>query len=104
MATNRNSGKPKPNGKAPKFNSYWIFLGIILLFLGINFFGEGGFGEPKTITPAQFEKYLEAGDDEKVEIIHQKTAHVFLSKDDKESEDHKQLEKSEILMSANSTE
>src|SRR5690625_219088 len=102
MATNRNSGKPKPNGKAPKFNSYWIFLGIILLFLGINFFGEGGFGEPKTITPAQFEKYLEAGDVEKVEIIHQKTAHVFLTKDAKESEDHKQPETREFLPSANS--
>lgn len=102
MATNRNSGKPKPNGKAPKFNSYWIFLGIILLFLGINFFGEGGFGEPKTITPAQFEKYLEAGDVEKVEIIHQKTAHVFLTKDAKESGDHKQPETREFLPSANS--
>jgi len=99
MAANNNNRKPKPTGKTPKFNSYWIFLGIILLFLGINFFGEGAFGEPKTITPSQFEKYLEAGDVEKVEIIHHKTAQVFLKSEAKESSDHKEKETKEFLPS-----
>src|SRR5690625_552860 len=94
MAKNKNSGKPKkPSGKTPKFNSYWIFLGIILLFLGINFFGEGGFGEPETISPSQFEKYLAEGSVKKVEIVHHKTANVFLTDKAHESPEHQQEER-----------
>lgn len=96
MAANKNSGKPKATGKPPKFNSYWIFLGIILLFLGINFFGES-FGEPKTISPAKFETYLADGDVEKLEILHHKTAQVFLTKEAKDKEAHKKTETKEFI-------
>jgi hypothetical protein len=32
--------------KKPKFNSYWIYIGIIVIFLGVQFFGGSGFSEP----------------------------------------------------------
>lgn len=99
MATDKNKGKSNlnPGGKSPKFNSYWIFIGIILLFLGINFFNEGGFGEPETISPSKFETYLKEGDVKRVEIIHHKTAHVFLTDKAKEGKGEKQAENKGFL-------
>src|SRR5699024_2397551 len=102
MATNRKPGKPGPNKKRPKFNSYWIWAGIILIFLGIQFFGGGGFGETTTITPDQYEKYLKDGDIKKVEILHHKTAHIYLTDKAKEKPEHKKAESHELLPSADS--
>lgn len=100
MATNKNPKKPQSNKKAPKFNSYWIWAGIILIFLGIQFFGGGGFGGPTTISPSQFQKYLKDGDVKKVEVIHHKTADVFLTKEAKNKSEHKKEEGKELLPSS----
>ena len=35
----------KPELKKPKFNSYWIYGAIIVLFIGIQIFGGMGFSE-----------------------------------------------------------
>lgn len=101
MALNNKDSKNSPaKGKPPKFNSYWILAGIVLIFLGINFFGEGGFGEPKTITPSTYEKYLKEGDIKEVEIIHQKTANVYLTADAKKKSEHKDTDNHGFLPSA----
>ncbi len=101
MATNNKSKGSASGGnkKPPKFNSYWIWAGIILLFLGIQFFGGGNFGGPKTITPAQFKQYLKEGDIKKVEIIHHKTANVFLTDKAKKESEHKKAEGEESFLS-----
>lgn len=79
MATNNKPGKTSSNRRPP--NSYWIWAGIILIFLGLNFFGSGGFfGGPKTITPSKFKQYLKEGDVQKVVVLHHKTANVYLTK------------------------
>ncbi len=101
MALNNKDSKKSPTkGKPPKFNSYWILAGIVLIFLGINFFGEGGFGEPKTISPSTYEKYLRDGDIKKIEIIHHKTANVYLTAAAKKKSEHKSTESNGFLPSA----
>jgi len=40
------AGKNSQEPKKPKFSPYWIYAGIILIFLGIQFFAGGGFNEP----------------------------------------------------------
>lgn len=85
MATNKNPKKPQSNKKAPKFNSYWIWMAIILIFLGIQFFGGSGFGGPKTISPAKFQTFLKDGDVKKVVVLHHKTANVYLTDEAKKS-------------------
>lgn len=100
MASNKNTNKPPVNGKPPKFNSYWILAGIVLIFLGINFFGEGGFGEPQVISPTKYEEYLKDGDIKKIEIIHHKTANVYLTSKAKEKAEHKSSENRGFLPSA----
>lgn len=102
MATNKKSGKPDSNKKTPKFNSYWIWAGIILIFLGIQFFGDGGFGDPETITPSKYEEYLKEGDIDKVEIVHQKTANIYLTDEAKEDSEHQDSESQSFLPSEKS--
>jgi len=101
MANKGKPGKPRSNKKPPKFNSYWIWAGIILIFLGINFFGNGGFGEPKEISPSEFETYLKEGDVKKVEIVHHKTANVFLTDEAKDDSEHKNTEQRDFLPGGN---
>jgi cell division protease FtsH len=36
----------KPEVKKPKFNAYWIYIGIFLLFIGIQFFGGSSWSQP----------------------------------------------------------
>jgi cell division protease FtsH len=65
--------------KKPKFNTYWIYGAILLVFIGIQFFGSGTWAQPGKTTQAEFEQYLKEGDVDKIEIINKKVAKVYLS-------------------------
>ncbi|MCG9970834.1 ATP-dependent zinc metalloprotease FtsH [Christiangramia crocea] len=81
--------KKKLDPKKPKFSAYWIYAAIIIIFLGINFFGGGGFSEPAKTNPAEFKEYLKNGDIKKVEIINRNLARVYLTEEAKQKEIHK---------------
>ncbi|TBW27571.1 ATP-dependent zinc metalloprotease FtsH [Gramella sp. KN1008] len=81
--------KKKLDPKKPKFSAYWIYAAIIIIFLGINFFGGGGFSEPAKTNPAEFKDFLRNGDIEKVEIINRNLARVYLTEEAKQKEIHK---------------
>ncbi|QNJ96830.1 ATP-dependent zinc metalloprotease FtsH [Constantimarinum furrinae] len=78
----------KPETKKPKFNSYWIYGAIILIFLGIQIFGGNSWTQPSKTTQTDFQEYLRAGDVEKVEIVNKKVAKVFLTPEAKTKEIH----------------
>ena len=40
----------KPEIKKPKFNAYWIYAAIILVFLGIQIFGGNSWTQPAKTT------------------------------------------------------
>lgn len=84
---NNNNKKKQP--RKPKFNTYWIWAALIMLFIGINIFGGNKWAQPAKTTQAEFEKFLAAGDVERVEIINKKKAEVYLTSDAKEKEEHK---------------
>ncbi|WP_417557841.1 ATP-dependent zinc metalloprotease FtsH [Mesoflavibacter zeaxanthinifaciens] len=87
MANNKNKKTIPP--KKPKFNPYWIYAGLFLFFIGLNFFGSDALsGENKT-SPAQFFQYLKDGDVEKVDIVNRREAKVYLTKEAEEKEVHK---------------
>lgn len=72
----KNSGdKPKgdPKGGDPrrKFNFYWIYAIIALIFLGLQVLSTMG-GGIKTTSFGDFTEMIERGDVEKVKIINQK--------------------------------
>ncbi|HSI69613.1 MAG TPA: ATP-dependent zinc metalloprotease FtsH [Gillisia sp.] len=95
MAKKQQNKKLEP--KKPKFSAYWIYAAIIIIFLGINFLGGGGFNEPAKTNPAEFESYLKAGDVKKVEIVNKTHAKVFLTEEAKEKDVHKKTGEPELF-------
>lgn len=81
-----NSKKIQP--RKPKFNTYWIWAALIMLFIGINIFGGNKWTQPTKTTQAQFEKYLAQGDVERVVIINKKKAEIYLTPEAKEKSEH----------------
>ncbi len=89
----------KPIPKKPKFNAWWIYAAIILVFLGLNIF-SGGFGETSKITPDKFEQYLKAGDLQKVVIVNNNLAKVYLNPEAQQKEIHSKANEDSFLPSS----
>ncbi len=87
----------KPEIKKPKFNSYWIYAVIILVFLGIQIFGGGSWSQPNKTTQADFEQFLKDGDVDKIEIINRKVAKVYLTQEARTKEVHARKKGGSIL-------
>ncbi|MGV6829649.1 MAG: ATP-dependent zinc metalloprotease FtsH [Flavobacteriales bacterium] len=99
MATNNK----KPEIKKPKFSPSWIYIAIIIGFIGLQFFGGASLSEPEQTTQTDFQKFLIEGDVEKIEIVNRKLAKIYLTPEAKEKEIHKKNKKPSILpVSANS--
>ena len=96
MAKQQENKKPE-GGKKPKFNSYWIYAGIILIFLGINFFSGSGFNEPAKTNIAEFESFLKEGEVKKVVVINKRTANVYLTEKAEQLPKHKKNKEKELL-------
>ncbi|WP_375237994.1 ATP-dependent zinc metalloprotease FtsH [Aurantibacter sp.] len=78
----------KTTPKKPKFNPYWIYGGLILLFIAVQVFSSG-LGEPSKTTPRDFFNYLKNGDISKVLIVkNTRVAQVFLTEDASKKEEH----------------
>ena len=85
--------------KNPKFNSYWIYGAIIIVFIALNVFGGGSWSQPKKTTQGEFETLLRDGDVEKVEIVNRKIAKVYLTPEAKDKEKHKKNKKGSNFLS-----
>ena len=92
MANEKNT-----NSKKPKFNPYWIYGGIIAVFIAMQFLGGSGFQDTKVISPYEFFEYAENDDVEKVEIINKHLAKVYLTKEAEGTETHKKSKPSTFL-------
>jgi ATP-dependent metalloprotease FtsH len=92
MANEKNT-----NSKKPKFNPYWIYGGIIAVFIAMQFLGGSGFQDTKVISPYEFFEYAENDDVEKVEIINKHLAKVYLTKEAEAKEIHKKSKPSTFL-------
>jgi len=89
--------------KKPKFNSYWIYIGIIAIFFGVQFFGGSGFNDPEKTSPAQFEKFLRDGDVAKVNIIkNSRVAEIYLTNEAKSKPEHSGTNKDQVFASSES--
>lgn len=83
MSENGKQIKPEPNrnnsGK-PKFNIYWIYGLIALVFIGIQFIDFGG--DLKEITWQKFEKEMLSNHDvEKIVVVNRDKAEVYIKED-----------------------
>ena len=87
----------KPELKRPKLNSYWIYIAIFVMFMGLNIFGGGNLSDPLNTTQVEFQSYLKNGDVEKVEIINKKLARVYLTNSARENGIHANKFKDRIM-------
>ena len=87
----------KPEVKKPRFNAYWIYAAIIMIFLGIQFFGGNSWSQPTQTTQAEFETFLRDGDVDQIEIINKKLAKVYLTPEAKQKPVHSGNKKPSIF-------
>jgi ATP-dependent metalloprotease FtsH len=87
----------KPEIRKPRFNAYWIYIAIFLLFIGLQFFSGSNFSEPAETTQLQFQKFLREGDVEKVVVVNRKVAKVYLTEEAKQKDTHTKNLKDRIL-------
>ncbi len=84
---NKNKNKQRPNlgnfgtgGKPPKFNPYWIYGIVIVIFLAIQYFSFGG-GPVKTTWNEVKNEMLAKRDIERIVVINREEAQIYLKED-----------------------
>lgn len=81
---------PKKKPEVPKFNFYWIYIGIAALFLGMMFFSsEGG----KNITQKELLEMVQKGEVKKIVVVNRENAQVYLTDEALATADHKKNSK-----------
>ncbi len=87
----------KKQQKQPQFNQYWIFGSIILVFLLLNIFSGAGSQSSATTTPSKFFEFASNGDVERIEIINKREVFVYLTRDARIKDEHKNSSKNSLL-------
>ena len=90
--------KKTPN-KKPKLNPYWIYGGVIAIFIAIQLFSSTS-SDSNVTTTSDFERYLRNGDIETIEIVNKTDAEVFLTEEALLKEEHKNSKPSTLLPTA----
>ena len=90
---NKNTPKKKGINTKPKFNIYWIYGILAVIFIGLQFINFGG-SETKEVTMERFlTDFLKGNEVEKVNIYNGEDAEVFIKKEFLGSEKHKDVSK-----------
>ena len=87
----------KNQKKQPQFNQYWIFGSIVLVFLLLNIFSGGGSQSSATTTPSKFFEYASNGDVERIEIVNKREVFVYLTRDARLKDEHRNSSKNSLL-------
>lgn len=86
-------GKPDNSDSSdknkPKFNFYWIYGVIAVAIIGIQFMNLGN--KPKETNYQEFARMLQSQDIEKVEIVNEKVARIYIKKSRIGSTNHQDL-------------
>jgi len=87
MSQNKKNTTNK-NIKPPKFNFYWVYGIVLVLFIGYQFFNSGSLSS-KNLSQNEFETILTEGDIDKILIVNRDIANIFIKSDALEKEKHK---------------
>ena len=91
----------KKKDTTPKINPYWLYGIVIILLLGLSFFGDNSLQYTGKTNTSSFERFLNNGDIDRVVIQNEKTARIFLKPEALEKSDHQNLKKENILGKVN---
>ena len=89
MEQKKKNTAPKKNGlpNKPKFNIYWIYGGLFVLFLAMNFINVGG--NVKEIEWYKVEQIAKSGDLKQVVIVNKEVGELFLKPSALSKEEYK---------------
>jgi cell division protease FtsH len=79
----KNSGLPNK----PKFNIYWVYGGLFLLFIALNFINVGG--SIKEIEWYKVEQLITSGDLQKVVVVNREIAELYIKPESLTKEEYK---------------
>ncbi|MFY0603503.1 MAG: ATP-dependent zinc metalloprotease FtsH [Flavobacteriaceae bacterium] len=80
----------KPNPPKFKFNMYWVYGAIFLLFIGFNFINDGALSTKK-IGKNEFFKVVNNKDVKKIIVVNKAFAEVYIKEASKSKEPYKKL-------------
>ena len=89
LMENKNNNKPN---NTSRFNSYWIYGLIALFLLALNFYSMTN-STSESITFNQFETMMRDGDVDRLVVVNQKVAQIYIKKDRLEDPRHKKANK-----------
>jgi len=94
--------KNKKTQNKKSFNQYWIYGGIIFLFMLLNIYsGSAVFQDSISTTPSKFLEFVKDGDVEKIEIINKREVRVYLTRDAELKDIHRNTVKTTLLPISN---
>lgn len=80
----------KKNTPKFTFNSFWLYIPILVILLGLSFFNSNNLGS-RNISKNEFNKILQANDIQKIVIENNNVAQVFLKSEAEKKEEHKKI-------------
>jgi len=83
-----------------KISPWWIYVGLIILFIGLNFLGGSSFQDAAKISSSKFNEYLEKGQIEKVIVYNKTEGEAYLTGAALKDKTHSKVAK-DILGNAN---
>ena len=88
MSQDKKNTSSKKNIKTPKFNFYWIYGIIFVLFIGYQFFNSDSMGG-KNLSQNEFDTMLVDNDIEKIVIVNRDVANIYIKDEAIDKEKHK---------------
>jgi len=100
MSTNKNKDKKnnllKESSFKPKFNFYWIYGGLFVLFLVFQYFSNGNLVQ-KEISQNKFESILQSNDISKIVVVNRSVAQLFIKEEALTKEEYKKITSSSFF-------
>ncbi len=84
-----------------KFNPWWIYGALAMLFIFLWFSGQSRWVEPSKISVSRFYEFLDAGQVDKVIIFNKATAEIYIKKEALKNKEHSKLPEKNMLGNAN---
>ncbi|MEQ6124698.1 ATP-dependent zinc metalloprotease FtsH [Pseudotenacibaculum sp. MALMAid0570] len=88
MSEKNNSNNNKPSAPKFKFNMYWVYGAIFVVFIAISFLNDSAL-TTKKISTNKFFKILESNDVERIMIINKNIAEVYIKREAQTKQEYK---------------
>jgi cell division protease FtsH len=95
-SNNKQKNNLKESSFKPKFNFYWIYGGLFVIFLIFQYFSSGNMAQ-KEITQNKFEEILLSDDISKIVIVNKTIAQLHIKETALEKEAYRELTKSNFF-------